>query len=370
MTSVTADQLIFTNVEAEQSPAGRSGFQTLFHTRAGLTEPDVAEIEACLFYAAGADRPEKHVFFTTRTGKAAVARLTALDGQDRFGRGGLYFAHALVFSRPAFARLGDDPFAVFRGFRFLRTPEEARAAGDFATGDIGPASLDLAAAEPPPRRANGLTPGALRGLLRLAARAGRRPFQSLGCYGPPAAMFALLEALFPCIPEPLRIHCSFDTYFVGGTLGQRRCWAVGLPADEGRRANLIGFDLVEGSFLRDGDAPPEGAFERWLDSALAGERATWDLPRRGGPAHALAEWLEDRPADARLLADLGDADFQAILKQNRFALENRLLGALTRQVEATLAARVLPAALAWFERQGRDAPRLVDEGLGAERLVE
>src|SRR5262249_29942486 len=79
MTEVAADQLVFASVEAEQSPTGRSGFQTLFYTHAGLDRAEVAEVEARLFHTGRADDPEKHVFFRTQRGRLALARVVPLE---------------------------------------------------------------------------------------------------------------------------------------------------------------------------------------------------------------------------------------------------------------------------------------------------
>jgi hypothetical protein len=50
MITVHAGQHIYTNVEKERSPRNRSGYQTLFHTRAALSDAEIAEIEAHVPY--------------------------------------------------------------------------------------------------------------------------------------------------------------------------------------------------------------------------------------------------------------------------------------------------------------------------------
>src|SRR5947208_2632673 len=127
MTPIHAAQLIFTNVEAEQSPRRRRGYQTLFYTRGDLPEAEVAEIEARLFYNPKGDPEPKHVFFQTRTGRAVIAHIVCLEQTDQFGRAGRYLAHALILSREEFARAGSDPFSILRSAPLFTTLGQALA---------------------------------------------------------------------------------------------------------------------------------------------------------------------------------------------------------------------------------------------------
>src|SRR5205085_1455212 len=119
---VPAAQLIYGNVEAEDSPSGRRGYQTLYVTPGSLSASDVAELESRLFYVPKEAQPPppKHLFTTLRSGKRAVAQIVSLPGADRFGRSGRYLAHVLIFDSQEFARLHNDPFHVFERFPFAR----------------------------------------------------------------------------------------------------------------------------------------------------------------------------------------------------------------------------------------------------------
>ena len=69
MTTIQAWQHIYSNVEKEQSPQGRGGFQTLFYTASGLTEAEIEEMEGRLLYFPSKVEPVKRLFFATSTGK-------------------------------------------------------------------------------------------------------------------------------------------------------------------------------------------------------------------------------------------------------------------------------------------------------------
>ena len=88
MPTIQAWQHIYSNVEKEQSPQGRGGFQTLFYSQ-GLTEAEVEEMEGHLLYFTSAIEPVKRLFFTISTGKSAVAWIEALLLGSAVGSGGV-----------------------------------------------------------------------------------------------------------------------------------------------------------------------------------------------------------------------------------------------------------------------------------------
>src|SRR5262245_40571569 len=146
MSTIQAWQHIYSNVEKEQSPQKRGGFQTLFYSKAGLTEAEVEEMETRLLYFASKVEPVKRLFFTTSTGKGVVAQLVSVPSPDQYGRGGRYLAHSLVFDPATLSQFEIDPFRIFRHFTFATTVAEALALGEFQTGDIRPVTLQLSPA--------------------------------------------------------------------------------------------------------------------------------------------------------------------------------------------------------------------------------
>ena len=143
MTTIEAWQHIYSNVEKEQSPKNRGGFQTLFYSLAGLSQAEVSEMESRLLYFSSKVEPIKQLFFSTSTGKGVVAQIVVIAEPDKYGRRGRYLAHSLIFSAEDLARFEADPFRVFEHFTFISTVAEALEQGIFETSDIPAVSLNL-----------------------------------------------------------------------------------------------------------------------------------------------------------------------------------------------------------------------------------
>lgn len=383
---VLAAQLIYTHVEADQSPGKRRGYQTLFYTHASLNTAEVQEIEERLVYPEKAHQQTKHTFFQTRSGKFTLAQCVPLPDSDKFGRGGRYFAHALVFSPETFAQFGNNPFTVFRHFPFWKTVEEARASGEVATGNMPPAQVSLTfaaqtsslqeTAQPVTDNEGKAAPqwehSQLRTLLLLAAQARRlvAEHRALGLLGPADMAYKLLQQLFELLPPPLRALCSFDTLFEPRvSLSRLPYWAVGLPSDEPCKPNLIPFDLSQQQFVLNVDCVPASAFERWLDYALE----QFGLPhvaRHAVSAYDLGEWFDGRLPSAPALVKIDDELFRTFTVSNRSALANRVRERLAQQLGDALGKRLFDQAWNWLQQQGSVALQHLDQGFTASPLAE
>jgi hypothetical protein len=343
MTTVHAGQLIYANVEKEQSPSKRGGFQTLFHTRAALTEAEVEEIEARLLYFPSDQEPVKGVFFTTSTGRYVVARIVPLDGPDRVGRGGRYLAHSLVFAAKEFARFGINPFLVFRHFSFFTTVEAALAHGDFQTGDIPPVSLEISPELPSgAASASDWSTAELKKLVLLALRADRlaRDKAVVAFVGEPQHVETALEAAYFAVPIPLRSHCSFDSYFYKGNLVATYYWAVGLLESP----NNVRFTVVNARTRQVlGTVPdqPESAYERWVLAAIDANDLT-SISQHKEQAFALCEWLEGRSSLTSLSDTPSPQVLDTVFRVNVSVVHERLRQRLAEQLPAVLASRVFP----------------------------
>ena len=86
MAGIEAWQHIYTNVEKDQSPHNRGGFQTLFYSTDALSKEEVRAIEDRVLYIVSDEEPVKEVFFTTNTGKVVLGRVCSLPERDRVGR--------------------------------------------------------------------------------------------------------------------------------------------------------------------------------------------------------------------------------------------------------------------------------------------
>jgi hypothetical protein len=369
MTTVQAWQHIYSNVEKEQSPQRRGGFQTLFYTRSGLTEAEVEEMEGRLLYFPSGVEPVKRLFFTLSTGKGVVAQIAALAEADRAGRKGRYLAHGLVFAPQALAQFEADPFRVFRCFSFVTTVAGALAQGDFRTGDIPAVTLEVSPdlARDVEAARSWPAPG-LKKLALLALRADRqtRAREAIVFAGDAPQIEGALEASFLAVPASLRLRCLFDTYFYRCNLVATYYWAIGLPEPP----VSIKFVLVDGrSQCVQGTVPdePETAYERWALAAIQAGQLD-EIARQRESAFAVAEWLDGRESDARRLEAAPPELTAAVLRADPQALQvllgrrigehlppilaSRAAGAIGRQMEEMALYRQL--------RRGFELPQLMD----------
>lgn len=341
MPTVHAWQHIYSNVEKEQSPQRRGGFQTLFYTLAGLTSAEVEEMESRLLYFPSAVEPVKRLFFTTSTGKGVVAQIVVLPEPDQFGRKGRYLAHSLVFAPETLAKFEVDPFLVFHHFSFITRLDTALAQGNFQTGDIPAISLELSLQpDPPLEAARSWSPVELAKLALLALRVEQQAQQreAITIAGEPAQIESALAAAFLAVPTALRACCTFDTYFYRCNLVATYFWAIGLPEPPAS----LKFALVEAITRQvqgGGLLQPETAYERWAVAAIeAGQLA--ELARQRDLALALAEWLEGRDYDLSLLETASAELIGAMFKLNPERVQVRLGQRVGEQMPPALAQRV------------------------------
>lgn len=371
MPTIQAWQHIYSNVEQEQSPHGRGGFQTLFYTTSGLTEAEVQEMEGRLLYFSSTVEPVKRLFFTIGTGKVVVAQIVSIPEPDQYGRKGRYLAHSLVFALADLAHFEADPFRVFRSFSFMTTVAEALRQGDFQTGNLPAVSLDLPAAATAAGDVEAARSWPMPELKKLALLALRvdqqtRERNAITFAGDAAQIESALEAAFLAVPQTMRPACSFDTYFYRCNLVATYFWAIGLPEPPAR----IKFAQVDGAARQvAGDFPgqPETAYERWIMAAIdAGQLA--ELPHRRDNAFAVAEWLENRPHDmARLEAASPDL-ITAVFKVNPSAVyasvqrrvSEHLSAALVDRAARRVSEQTAPNELYRHLRQGFELSTLVE----------
>ncbi len=368
MSAIEASQHIYTHVEPEQSPRRQGGFQTLLYTRAGLAEAEVEEMEARLLYFPGVTEPVKRVFFPLAGGKVVIGQIVSLPEPDRLGRKGRYLAHSLVVDGEEFARLGADPFLVWKSFAWATTVDEALARGDRQSGDMPAAALELPEPMEGIEAARGWPAPELKRLAFLALRAQQMAAgrTTVLCIGEPAQVESALRAALLAVPSGLRARCSFDTYFYRCNMAVTYYWAVGLT-EPIVRPNTVTVDararLVRGPV----DEGPRTAYERWLTGMFDGGGVDRAIRYRD-VAYALAEWLEGRPYDAALLEDIPPELSSSLLQANPEVVLERLRARLEERLPAVLATRVFePIArrpnaeemLRWL-REGVELPILLD----------
>ena len=348
MPTLAAWQQIYANVEKEQSPQGRGGFQTLLHTRAGLTEAEVEEIEGHLLYFPSEGEPVKRVFFTTSAGKAVLAQVVHLPEADRAGRGGRYLGHALAFAPEARAAVAGHLFGLFARVPFATTVEDALGRGDRATGDIAPADVALPddAQARQVEEAQRWPPEELRRLAMLALRAPalKQERRSVALVGSPDEALQALAAAFLALPGAAAAQCSFDTYFHGCNPVAVYYWAVGLASSSGSQ-RFIEVDARARRVLGQVPEAVQTSYERWAVATLASGRLA-ALAQHKGLAFELGEWLDMRlPAPPPIAPGEQEAAL-AVLRANEAQTKALLRGRLQQWLPPHLAAHVFPRVYA------------------------
>ena len=370
MTTVQAWQHIYSNVEKDQSPQGRGGFQTLFYTTSGLTADEISEMEGrLLYFPSKTVEPVKRLFFKTTTAKIVVAQIVILPDPDQFGRKGRYLAHALVFTTEDFAKFESDPFRIFRQFSFFTTVAEVLAQGDFKTGNIPSVSLNLT-----PNLARDVQMAQqwskveLQKLAFLTLRVEQQTNQRAAIIfaGDPDEIENALEAAFLVAPTALRPSCMFDAYFYRCNLVATFYWAIGLP----EAPAAIKFALVDGrSRSVQGAAPiePETAYERWILAHLAGQTLS-EIARQRDEAFAIGAWLDGQTFDLSLLEAASSNLITKVLEVNPQAVQARLRDRIGEQLPQALVDRA--ADYVFHHQETIDLYRQLRAGFSLPPLLE
>ncbi len=315
--TIDALGLIYTNVEAKDSPTGQRGFQ-VWQASAGLSAEARKEVSRRVDdyrlptgvppEAAGEYGRDSYFKLSDKAGGGfAVARSGPLAGKDKFGRGGRFLAHVLVVSATDFAELHHDPFALFDAATFF-TGEPETLAKDHPEWQKG---VLPAVALTPAATAGDLPEGEVRS--KFAGHVDRDAAQrkTVVLVAMPAAVAAVLRTVYRGLPPALRASAEFDTMSAGSSLTQVPCAFAGCPSAA---------VLKMWAFRRFVTFTPPGAFtplselqkpERAVCAALPGTLA-WaeaaDCARAA--AWAVAAAVEaGRPADAAaaLEAEAGPA---------------------------------------------------------------
>jgi len=313
--AIEAFGLIYTNVEAKESPTGQRGFQ-VWQASAGLSAEARKEISRRVDdYRLPAGTTPEAAATLTRDGyfalsaKAgggfAVARSVPLNGKDKFGRGGRFLAHVLVVKAADFARLGHDPFALFDAAPFLCS-EPGRLILDHPEWVKGVLPVTHLTPVSTPGE---LLPGPLR--AAVAGHIDRDPAQrkTVVVVGSPAEVAAELRRIYRGLPPALRAVAEFDTLSAGASLTQVPCAFAGCPTESALKMwpfrRFVRFHPAEGKFTPPSELqPPTSALRGGLPGTTAWADAT-DAARHTAWAAATAIEANDVAAAAKELD--GDA---------------------------------------------------------------
>src|SRR5260370_22046680 len=214
-------QLIYTNVEADESPTGRRGFQ-VWLASPSLPEPlrrDIAKRLGDFKAPAGLNPGEtirRHVYFScAEAGERffVLAQTVPLAEKDMFGRGGRFYAHAFVLAEEEFAGVGCNPFALLDGGPGFATSlaEGKAAAPQWRQGVAPDVELELS-----PISANAAAPPLL--LREFVSYLEKSEYLPVAIPQPTGGGLAFLRALFHWLPPSLRRGESFSMLSPGPTL--------------------------------------------------------------------------------------------------------------------------------------------------------
>ena len=391
-TAITAAQVIYTNVEVEQSPTGNRGFQTVFYTTDRISREILeTEIEPALQYFPRSnfgpkDSPAELLFFTLSTGQVVVGQITPLLTEvDKFNRKKMLFAHVLVFDGPEFRRvLDNNPFAVIDANPFARSYDDLMAAGHVIPTKINIPSTTVTAAISDtesdlrnlPRQL--CTVEGLRTLLLMASAAAtpKREADCLQIRGNPVVFLDFMRMLFALVPPAFRTACSFDTSYVSDTgqakTAMARRWANGVG--EGQKIkddSAIIIDLQNGTAELDGTRfQPLTPFEQWF--AEVSRQTDFVLNPQTIPRVHAASSLQELlwgQIDS-LPCDVDDELFRGFLAVNSEYIRRLLQKNFAKYPGAGFAEELTAHALNWVGAAGPSALSNVPRRFSDDRICE
>jgi len=270
MTQITAYQHVFSSVDRDQSPTRRRGYQTLFYTRAGLSEAEIQALEDRAQYYTSDAMSVKRQFFWLPGGKGVISQVVPLAELDEFGRRGRYLSHSLILTTEQWEKLEFSPFDLLSTAPFLTMLAAAFKQGDLQTGDISTVSFAVSQTWKDKALALART-WPIDHLLRLAKLAWRgqsivNERQFVALIGTPEQILEILSVAFLLIPPPDRRFCSFDTYAHGcDWTKQAAFWGQGFADASEARTSLVvdaGARRVKADgYLQAGTTP----YERWVE---------------------------------------------------------------------------------------------------------
>jgi hypothetical protein len=370
---VHAAQLIYTRL-TRGPRAATPGYQTLCWTVDAISPQTKREIEAAIFYSGGSGAPIKHTFGTTCEGQFVVTRVCALTDLDEHHRLGGFLAHALVFSPAEFAGLENNPFAVFDTFAFCESIAQAEATVETSPGSARPAVIPVPPSHGPERfeLLAGMPDDHFRTLLLLAdSETPPSPPCTVGLYGPTATAYAFLRELFGLLPEAMRAHVTFDTYFVGRSPAKASLWAVGLPSLGMRYPTLLPLMLNNLRFQPAVKRPPANAFQAWVVSRPTPYSLPADCERIDAAFH-LSGLLRGWGYRTKVLARVDDELADEFTRVSADLVWNLIRKQLHAQCGDSLGSLVEPAVRDWLDRDcpGRSRIELMQDGFQPERLCD
>jgi len=340
MSRIEAAQMVYAQVEAEQSPRNRPGFQTILATCPPLTENEIEEIEGRLVYHVSDLSPVKRVFFSTSGGKVVVAQIVPLAERDAAGRTGRYLAHCLVLEKEPFLQAGGSPFAIFDTFAFFHSVQEALARGNLAGRYIGPITLDVAGTKQPTVAEQQWPAAELLKVMILGLRTAelRGEGKAIALAGKPDQVYETLRLMFSILPPEKALDCTFDTYFYRCNLRATYFSVVGLPETPDDPRYVV-VDIDNRRVSCECSLQPSSPYERWLAANVSTGRVQTCIEHHLA-AWQLGQWVEGSLDASSLTPNVPPEVIEQMCHINRWAWAFRLAESLCRQVPPPLVHRI------------------------------
>lgn len=280
-----AEQLVYTNVKADYSPAGSGGYQTVCAS-AGLSTADRTAIEKLIDSLP--DVPvgvERWQYFQLPDGRPVItlSQYFAPDGEISDPRGA-FLAHALVLAKEDFERLDCHPLRVIDGSLFIQSARDM-------VGRFGPRTATIPQVEVSVTQTTatceGWTGPELQALLgqTLAAEGKEPPWRRLLIQGTSKQVVEVIRLAVDLMPSATRWHCWFDTLADPRTTPPGLFWALGTTSSMRDNRSV----LVDAAKQKVTESIPLPAT---FKSSIYG---TWLLEQMQGDVPALAEVLPSLP---------------------------------------------------------------------------
>jgi hypothetical protein len=350
MKVIKAWQHIYARVEQDRSPQRQSGFQTLFFSHEGIGQADLQNLERRTFFDVNSGAPYKRQYFPLSAGRVVVSQAVPLAETDRFGRGGMYLVHNLIFEAIDWETINCQPFFIFSLQPFATRLDEIFKQGEMSSGNIGPVLLEVKEIDEAARftaLSSGWNREALTelGWLALHAAELQEKQARLAIVGSQEVILNTLELAFLLVPSEFRKQCFFDTDLYRNNHSRTPVWMAGFSAPQGSDFTLVG-PLIPSNIAHGLIVPlqPKTMFERWWLERIQAQDYK-ECITRGDLVLAMEYVLEGR-ASAPSVKRIRDASLEELSlfsRVHRTQLESRGREKLSASVPAELVSKMASA---------------------------
>jgi hypothetical protein len=349
MPDVHIEHVIFTRVEKMYSPQGYSGYQIIYQSPSLGTE--TAQIEKYVqCFLTNKQQMNRYQFFRTAQGQAVFTKSVSLLSPDREvidrDQRDAFLAHALVVSPEHFARVRNDPFAIFEAAENLHLLAENVEQIVSYLRKAPPEEIMV-----PIRKQAAYLPldwskEEIQHLYRLGEAApdlNEQKKSLLMIAANPEETFRLLSCLLMLLPPSERAACTFDTFVDNCVPSPGSFWTIGST----KAINNSGFVPMRLAEHKAAPVKTNGngsAYSVWFSYVLQNVESFPQLNEALYSAQVVAEAFKTKKA----LPDepLNESVLHAFHRMNMQAINSSLYNALTTLVDKHIAEAIVPSLYA------------------------